>query len=53
MWETFGTGPRPGAQLFIRSIQMDPSTIDANVEFFRTTILPEIKATSGILGSAT
>jgi len=42
--------PGIGTSLLVRRVTMDPSKVDDNIEFFRTTILPEIKATPGFLG---
>ncbi len=50
MWETFGTGPHPGAQLFIRGLQVDPERVDEQAEFFREVVLPEIRTAPGVLG---
>jgi heme-degrading monooxygenase HmoA len=41
--------PRVGASLLIRRVSMDPAKIDENVEFFRNTVLPQIKASAGFL----
>jgi heme-degrading monooxygenase HmoA len=41
--------PRQGASLLIRQVSMDPAKIDENLEFFRATVLPEIKASPGLL----
>jgi heme-degrading monooxygenase HmoA len=45
--------PQPGAKLFIRPIKMDPARVDEHLEFFRQTVLPEIKSTPGFLGVRT
>lgn len=50
VWERGDTPPGPGAKLHIRHVKMDPSRIDGNAEFFRQTVLPEMKATPGFLG---
>jgi heme-degrading monooxygenase HmoA len=50
LWEVAGSPPRPGAKLHIRHIKMDPARIDDNLEFFRQSVLPEIKSTPGFLG---
>jgi heme-degrading monooxygenase HmoA len=50
LWETVSTSPAPGAKLHVRPIKMDPAKVDENLEFFRQTVLPDIKATPGFLG---
>lgn len=50
LWEVGDSPPRPGAKLHIRHVRMDPAGIDDNVEFFRQSVLPEIKSTPGFLG---
>ncbi len=50
LWEIGPTPPAPGAQLHIRPIKMDPAKVDENLEFFKQTVLPDIKATPGFLG---
>lgn len=50
VWETGDTQPGSGARLHIRHTRMDPARIDANLEFFRQTVVPEMKATPGFLG---
>jgi hypothetical protein len=39
--------PSAGSALMVTRISMDPAKIDANVEFFRSEVLPRIKANSG------
>jgi len=41
--------PREGASLLIRRVSMDPAKIDDNLQFFRETVLPQIKASPGLL----
>jgi heme-degrading monooxygenase HmoA len=41
--------PRIGARLLLRTISMDPATVDENIEFFKSEVLPRIKAGSGYL----
>jgi heme-degrading monooxygenase HmoA len=41
--------PRESASLLIRRISMDPAKIDDNLEFFKETVLPQIKASPGFL----
>ena len=50
VWERSETAPEPGAKLHIRHISMDPSRVDENLEFFRQTVVPEMKATPGFRG---
>ena len=42
--------PGLGAALLVRRVTMDPAKVDDNIEFFRTTILPQIKETPGFRG---
>jgi len=42
--------PAPGLALLVRRVSMDPSKIDDNIEFFRTTVLPQIEANAGFVG---
>src|ERR1700704_1991715 len=39
--------PAPGSPLLITPIKMDPAKVDENIEFFKATVLPEMKATPG------
>ena len=41
--------PEAGASLLIRRVSMDPAKIDENLEFFKTTVLPQIEASPGFL----
>lgn len=41
--------PREGASLLIRRVSMDPAKIDENVEFFKETVLPQIKTSPGCI----
>lgn len=50
VWERADTPPGPGAKLHIRQVTMDPSRIDENLEFFRQTVAPQIKANPGFRG---
>lgn len=43
------TRPGPGAKLHIRHIKIDPERIDGNLEFFRQTVVPDMKARPGFL----
>jgi hypothetical protein len=49
VWEVADTRPGPGAKLHIRHIKIDPERIDDNLEFFRQTVVPEMKARPGFL----
>ena len=42
--------PTAGTALLVRRLAMDPGKVDDNIEFFRTTILPQITATAGFRG---
>ena len=45
-------GPTPpvlGARLQVRSIKMDPAKVEENLEFFKETVLPDIKSTPGFM----
>ncbi len=50
VWEMGDTRPGPGTRLHIRPTKLDPARIDSNLEFFRETVVPEMKATPGFLG---
>jgi len=41
--------PREGASLLIRRVSMDPAKIDENLDFFKETVLPQIKASPGFV----
>jgi heme-degrading monooxygenase HmoA len=49
VWEVGATRPGPRAKLHIRHIKIDPHRIDDNLEFFRHTVVPEMKARPGFL----
>lgn len=49
VWEMAETQPGPGSILHIRHVKIDPSRIDDNLEFFRRTVVPEMKARPGFL----
>lgn len=42
--------PGPGSWLMLTPIRMDPSAIDDNIAFFKSEVLPSIKATPGFRG---
>ena len=44
------TPPTASARLQIRRIKMDPAKVDENVEFFKSSVVPEILATPGCQG---
>lgn len=50
LWEVGPTPPVLGAKLHIRPVKMDPASVDENPEFFKETVLPDIKATPGLPG---
>lgn len=50
VWEIGDTRPGPGTRLHIRHTKLDPARIDANLAFFRETVVPDMKATPGFLG---
>jgi hypothetical protein len=39
--------PAPGSPLLITPTKMDPAKVDENIEFFKSVVLPEMKATPG------
>jgi len=41
--------PHVGARLMIRPTSMDPAKVDENIEFFTTTVLPQIREAPGYL----
>ena len=41
--------PAVGQSLLVRRVSMDPSRVTENLEFFRTTVLPELEASPGII----
>jgi heme-degrading monooxygenase HmoA len=49
VWEVAGTGPGPGARLHIRHIKVAPNRMDDNLEFFRRTVVPDMRARRGFL----
>jgi quinol monooxygenase YgiN len=49
LWEVGDTRPGPGAKLHIRHVKIDPERIDENLEFFRQTVVPDMKARPGFL----
>lgn len=49
VWVVGDTRPEPGAKLHIRHVKSDPERIDDNVEYFRQTVVPEMKARPGFL----
>lgn len=44
------TPPGLGTKLHIRHIRMDPGRIDDNTDFFRETVVPEMKSSPGFRG---
>jgi quinol monooxygenase YgiN len=49
VWTVGDTRPGPGAKLHIRHFKIDPARIEENLEFFRRTVVPEMKARPGFL----
>ena len=41
--------PAVGQSLLVRRVSMEPSRVTENLEFFRTTVLPELEASPGII----
>ncbi len=39
--------PTPGSKLQIRRVKMDPASVEDNLAFFQSTVLPDIMATPG------
>ncbi len=39
--------PKPGCALMVTPFSMDPAKIDENIEFFKTVIVPAVKAAPG------
>lgn len=40
--EVTSKAPAPGMALYVTRVSMDPSTVDDNIEFFKSTVLPDI-----------
>ena len=49
VWTVGDTRPGPGAKLHVRHVKIDPARIEENLEFFRRTVVPEMKARPGFL----
>lgn len=49
VWAVGDTRPGPGAKLHIRHVKVDPARIEENLEFFRRTVVPEMRARPGFL----
>jgi heme-degrading monooxygenase HmoA len=49
VWEVGDSRPGPGAKLHIRHVKIDPNRIDDNLDFFRQTVVPDMKARPGFL----
>ena len=41
--------PHLGAKLLLRPLSMDPSKVDENTEFFKSTVLPQFRSSEGYL----
>lgn len=48
VWEV-EVRPEPGSKLHIREIRMAPDQIDSNVQFFKDTVVPQMRAVQGFL----
>lgn len=48
--EEMASPPTPGARLSVTRISMDPAKIDDNLGFFKSEVLPRIKASPGFKG---
>ena len=42
--------PSPGCSLFISRVHMDPATIDSNLDFFKSEVVPQIASRPGFCG---
>jgi heme-degrading monooxygenase HmoA len=49
VWDVGDTRPETGAKLHIRNIKVDPNRIDDNLDFFRQTVVPDMKTRPGFL----
>jgi heme-degrading monooxygenase HmoA len=47
VWETAENPPGPGCPLLVTPVKMNPASVDDNIAFFRSNVLPDIKATPG------
>jgi heme-degrading monooxygenase HmoA len=45
--ETGSTPPAPGSSLMLLPVSMDPAKVDENLAFFRSNILPQLRASRG------
>jgi heme-degrading monooxygenase HmoA len=48
--ETGQPAPGPGSALMVTRISLDPAKIDENIAFFKSEVVPRIKALSGFQG---
>ncbi len=49
VWEVGDTPPGPAAKLHVRNVKLDPDRIDDNLDFFRQTVVPDMKTRPGFL----
>lgn len=47
IWEVFERPVAGSSVIRLRRTRMDPAKVDENVEFFRTVVVPELRATPG------
>lgn len=45
--EVTSKDPAPGMALYVTRVSMDPATVDDNIEFFKSTVLPDIMSQPG------
>jgi len=45
--EVTSKAPAPGMALYVTRVSMDPASVDDNIEFFNSTVLPMIQAQPG------
>jgi heme-degrading monooxygenase HmoA len=50
VWVGGSEPPGDDARLHVREIAIDPSTLEDNLEFFRSSVMPELQATEGFGG---
>jgi heme-degrading monooxygenase HmoA len=48
--EMGATPPGPGAALLLQRVSMDPARVEDNLAYFKSTVVPQIKANPGFLG---
>ena len=50
VFEIGSTPPSPGSALLLQRISIDPATVDDNLDFFRSEIVPQITGQAGFRG---